>query len=70
MERQKAAAAMLNFLVNYYQCNEDDIDLGSLEVGTTWQAGQDFQASYRVNFSGLDFLGQIYWSTTSQEVYI
>lgn len=70
MERQKAATAMIKFLVNHFQCDEEDVALDKLEMGTTWHTGQDFQSSYNVSFQEGQFVGRIYWSTTSQEVYL
>lgn len=61
---------MIEKIRTEYQCNESDIKVSGLNLGTTWEAGQDYQASYEVSYEdGRHYEGQIFWSSVSQQVY-
>jgi hypothetical protein len=53
-----------------YQCDADDIKIGGLNLGTTWESGQDYEADYSVDYDdGRHYEGQIFWSSVGQEVH-
>lgn len=67
MEREEAASKMRVEIQKFYQCDADDVEfLNGLDLGTTWESGQDFSAKYQVG----DFEGIVYWSTVGQEAKV
>jgi hypothetical protein len=65
-EREKAIEEMKSLIAKKNQCDSDDVDfINGLDLGTTWESGQDFQADFTCgNDEGI-----VYWSTVSQEAY-
>lgn len=71
MKREKAILRMKKAVSIHHQCPVDEVEFPrGLDLGTTWEAGQDFSAEYEVEVDGRKVEGVVYWSVVSQEAYI